>query len=345
MGCLKLNIENPASLRVFNGWKSTVSKNDVKAYRYGYQGSEKDDEVKGQGNSYTTEYRQLDVRIGRWLTIDPLNAKYPGMSPYTSMNNNPITTNDQLGLEGTDWGRSKKGKYKWYDSEEEAKADLGDDFVDYYKPGEVYKSILGNVELGEKTWGWTEKEATIPTLYSSDALIDNSYAMSQLKKEENHKRLVANAKALDDFVTDYTLIMTAPLTSSYKLINAFIGGAANLGNQLAANGGDWGEVDVLSVGVSAGAGLVTGRPIIGNISATAVDALVDVKTDPTGYKVESIFLGNKKLSTTLNDALWIGLGNLGSYGAAKQGIPSIISNPITGFPTTVINYNSNKALE
>ena len=40
-------------------------------YRYGYQGSEKDDEVKGAGNSYTTEFRQLDVRIGRWLSIDP----------------------------------------------------------------------------------------------------------------------------------------------------------------------------------------------------------------------------------------------------------------------------------
>ncbi|MDD2982853.1 MAG: hypothetical protein PHQ74_05645 [Crocinitomicaceae bacterium] len=40
-------------------------------YRYGYQGSEKDNEVKGKGNSYTTFFRQLDPRLGRWLTIDP----------------------------------------------------------------------------------------------------------------------------------------------------------------------------------------------------------------------------------------------------------------------------------
>jgi len=95
MGCLKLNIENPASLRVFNGGKSTVSKNDVKAYRYGYQGSEKDDEVKGQGNSYTTRFRQLDPRIGRWLSIDPKATAWE--SPYVSMGNNPIINNDILG--------------------------------------------------------------------------------------------------------------------------------------------------------------------------------------------------------------------------------------------------------
>ena len=66
-------------------------------YRYGYQGSEKDDEIKGNGNSYTTEFRQLDPRLGRWLSIDPLSAKYPGMSPYNSMNNNPIISNDVKG--------------------------------------------------------------------------------------------------------------------------------------------------------------------------------------------------------------------------------------------------------
>ena len=30
-------------------------------YRYGYQGSEKDNEVKGEGNSYTTLFRQLNM--------------------------------------------------------------------------------------------------------------------------------------------------------------------------------------------------------------------------------------------------------------------------------------------
>jgi hypothetical protein len=33
-------------------------------YRYGYQGSEKDNELAGEGNMYTTHFRALDTRIG-----------------------------------------------------------------------------------------------------------------------------------------------------------------------------------------------------------------------------------------------------------------------------------------
>jgi RHS repeat-associated protein len=66
-------------------------------YRYGYQGSEKDNESKGGGNSYTTFYRQLDPRVGRWFSIDPLMAKFPWQSPYCAMDNNPICLVDPQG--------------------------------------------------------------------------------------------------------------------------------------------------------------------------------------------------------------------------------------------------------
>jgi RHS repeat-associated protein len=70
-------------------------------YRYGYNGMELDNEVSGNGNSYTTEFRQYDPRLGRWKSLDPLMAKYPMMSPYVAFNNNPVFYNDPLGLEGT----------------------------------------------------------------------------------------------------------------------------------------------------------------------------------------------------------------------------------------------------
>jgi RHS repeat-associated protein len=66
-----------------------------KRYRFAYQGSEQDDEVKGEGNSYTTYFRQLDPRIGRWFSLDPVVQ--PWQSPYCSMDDNPIVYNDQLG--------------------------------------------------------------------------------------------------------------------------------------------------------------------------------------------------------------------------------------------------------
>ena len=65
------------------------------AYRFGYQGSEKDNEISGTGNSYTTFFRQLDPRLGRWFSTDPVSQ--PWQSPYTSMDNNPINLNDVMG--------------------------------------------------------------------------------------------------------------------------------------------------------------------------------------------------------------------------------------------------------
>ena len=64
-------------------------------YRFGYQGSEKDNEFKANGNSYTTEFRQLDPRLGRWLSVDPVIQ--PWQSAYCSMDDNPILLNDPHG--------------------------------------------------------------------------------------------------------------------------------------------------------------------------------------------------------------------------------------------------------
>ncbi|WP_346881656.1 RHS repeat-associated core domain-containing protein [uncultured Algibacter sp.] len=64
-------------------------------YRYGFNGMEKDDEVKGEGNSYTTYFRAYDPRIGRWLTRDPVKTAWE--SPYAFSRNNPIIFNDPLG--------------------------------------------------------------------------------------------------------------------------------------------------------------------------------------------------------------------------------------------------------
>ncbi len=76
---------------------TATSYNNFINYRYGFNGMEKDDEVKGSGNSYTTEFRQYDPRLGRWLTLDPLAAKFLWQSPYVAFDNNPIFYKDPKG--------------------------------------------------------------------------------------------------------------------------------------------------------------------------------------------------------------------------------------------------------
>jgi|GEM_PF-2542675 len=67
--------------------------------RYGFNGKELDNELKGEGNSYDFGARMLDPRLGRWLTIDPLAVKYPNISPYTFVANMPTIAIDPNGEE------------------------------------------------------------------------------------------------------------------------------------------------------------------------------------------------------------------------------------------------------
>lgn len=67
------------------------------SYKYGYQGSEKDDEILGEGNAITTHYRGLDTRLGRWWSTDPKEDEMPWQSPYVSMDDNPVLNNDPNG--------------------------------------------------------------------------------------------------------------------------------------------------------------------------------------------------------------------------------------------------------
>ncbi len=71
----------------------------VEDYKYGFQGQEKDDEIKGEGNSYDFGARMLDARVGRFISLDPLVRDFPFYSPFQFAGNSPIMAIDLDGLE------------------------------------------------------------------------------------------------------------------------------------------------------------------------------------------------------------------------------------------------------
>jgi len=68
-------------------------------YRYGFNGKENDNEVKGEGNQQDYGMRIYDPRLGRFLSVDLLSKKFPELTPYQFTSNTPIWASDIDGLE------------------------------------------------------------------------------------------------------------------------------------------------------------------------------------------------------------------------------------------------------
>jgi RHS repeat-associated protein len=69
------------------------------SYRFGFNGKENDNDVKGEGNQQDYGMRIYDPRIGKFLSLDPLQAKFPFYSPYHFAGNTPVQAID---LDGTE---------------------------------------------------------------------------------------------------------------------------------------------------------------------------------------------------------------------------------------------------
>ncbi len=75
------------------------SKVDSGVYRFGFNGQEKDNEIYSSNNGISYENRVFDPRLGRFLSIDPLQLEYPWRTPYNFAGNSPILYLDQGGLQ------------------------------------------------------------------------------------------------------------------------------------------------------------------------------------------------------------------------------------------------------
>ncbi|WP_343631547.1 RHS repeat-associated core domain-containing protein [Fluviicola sp.] len=137
--------------------------NNIDKYRYGYNGMELDNEVKGNGKSYTTEFRQYDPRLGRWMSLDPLMAEFPWMSPYVAFNDNPVYYTDPLGLKG---GPAVEYMYGAVDTEYEKKVVLDlENVTDYQTQSFRYDQggdqyLFRTYTYFNKKWTVTEKSMT-----------------------------------------------------------------------------------------------------------------------------------------------------------------------------------------
>jgi RHS repeat-associated protein len=106
-------------------------------YRYGFNGKENDNEVKGEGNQQDYGMRIYDPRLGKFLSVDPLQKQYPFYTPYQFSGNTPIQATDLDGLEeihfNLTFNKDNKPQLK-YDKTVKEKSFL---FFFSYKPTET----------------------------------------------------------------------------------------------------------------------------------------------------------------------------------------------------------------
>ena len=60
------------------------------SYRYGFNGMENDNEIKGSGNSQDFGLRMYDGRLGKFMSKDPYSRSFASQSNYLFAVNNPI---------------------------------------------------------------------------------------------------------------------------------------------------------------------------------------------------------------------------------------------------------------
>ncbi|WP_217603527.1 RHS repeat-associated core domain-containing protein [Chitinophaga sp. GbtcB8] len=126
-------------------------------YRYGFNGKENDNEVKGEGNSLDFGSRVYDPRLGRWLSVDPLQSKYPGEAPYVFSGNSPLLFNDPDGKEKvvTVYLKTNNGTYKILQVVDkkyfEATLDQGLTGIHGFNKHSVYQTITIDMSKGTKT--------------------------------------------------------------------------------------------------------------------------------------------------------------------------------------------------
>ncbi|MFN9151174.1 MAG: RHS repeat-associated core domain-containing protein, partial [Bacteroidota bacterium] len=68
------------------------------AGRFGFNGKENDNEVKGEGNQQDYGFRIYDPRVARFLSVDPLTGEYVSEAPYQFALSDPLTNIDADGL-------------------------------------------------------------------------------------------------------------------------------------------------------------------------------------------------------------------------------------------------------
>ncbi len=141
------------------------------AGRYGFNGKERDKDI--SSDAYDYGMRISDQRLGRFLSVDPLQEDYPELTPYQFASNSPIVNIDLDGLERY-WyvleNNSKNGttQLKHHATEERAPT-----------MGDAFASLFGR---SSENFNGPKYEKAIYVRIETDGVVTNSISFKYFKE-------------------------------------------------------------------------------------------------------------------------------------------------------------------
>jgi len=200
-------------------------KNRVNAYRYGFNGMEKDDEIKGIGNQYTSEFRALDPRLGRWLSVDPVVHHH--LSPYNSFDNNPIYWVDPRGGNSTKYEDEEGNLLAETDDGSDAVVVVTDEqaqsFFEDYRDSDLET-------INSKEWNYKWK-SNLSGRKWNDAIENNQsyWATDGAKRNAFRYLQTGDIKYWSDAVSEHTAAFRDPISMATGVVGfAYFSGVARL---------------------------------------------------------------------------------------------------------------------
>nr|WP_246859045.1 hypothetical protein [Chitinophaga sp. XS-30] len=268
---------------------------DVGGYRYGFNGQEKSDEIKGEGNSYTAEFWEYDPRTGRRLNVDIVAKPYE--SSYLAFGGNPMLNIDPS---GADTIRITNTSYR-----------------------KVFRSLGGGLDGHPKT--------KIPDIVSNYGNIDITQSEGEDVWEiTNRNILIDENEMVHETSKTYTLLLNNPATM-YRSGGHNMPGYVDDRYALAANSPAWLLEDYAKeskdIGVMSAAAYQKSMPFV-----SSLNSIMNTAYTVTGAYAIGRFALSKAITSGVAFSANGGYGLFGRGGLSVGGykMEAMYANPAAG---------------
>jgi RHS repeat-associated protein len=196
------------------------SASGIQPYRYGFNGKENDNEVKGEGNQQDYGMRIYDPRLGRFLSVDPLSWEYPWNSTYAFAENDPVDFIDLDGAEKMKKIGYSSNPFTWFGT------------FSHNTQASAVNALFGSVETSAKVFTSEGRKELITQGAITDVKALLWLAKPNAGKLDDIKTALKNPATYEDIAGSYLLTRSIQgglesITAKSKLLQPWAIGEGN----------------------------------------------------------------------------------------------------------------------